>query len=236
MVDRLWAALVGVLVAGALAVGCVADPPDTVTSQTQRFGTVSALPEPELTGDMTVERALHQRRSGRDYASVDLSLATIGQLFWAGQGITDAEGHRTAPSAGARYPLELYAVTASEVLHYLPDGHRVERRSDTTTLTRLGDVAFGQRYVGTAPVVIVVVGVDARTEAEYGALAADFVEREAGHATQNMLLQATALDLAAVPVGGFDPTDVSRLLALPPGQDVLYLVPVGEPARPDTER
>lgn len=229
MVDRLRAALAGALAAGVLAVGCVADPPATITSQTERFGAATALPEPDLTGEMTLERALHERRSGRDYSSADLPLATIGQLFWAGQGITDAEGHRTAPSAGARYPLELYAVTANEVLHYLPDGHRVERRSDTTTLRRLGDVAFGQRYVGTAPVVIVVVGVDARTEAEYGALAADFVEREAGHATQNVLLQATALDLAAVPVGGFDPADVARLLALPPGQDVHYLVPVGEP-------
>lgn len=229
MVDRLRAALVGVLIAGALAAGCVADPPDTVTSQTQRFGTVSALPEPDLTGDMTLERALHERRSGRDYASADLPLATIGQLFWAGQGITDDEGHRTAPSAGARYPLELYAVTAGEVLHYLPDGHRVERRSDTAALAGLGDLAFGQGYVSTAPVVLVVVGIDARTEAEYGALAPDFVEREAGHATQNVLLQATALDLEAVPVGGFDPADVARLLALPPGQDVLYLVPVGEP-------
>jgi nitroreductase len=55
------------------------------------------------------------------------------------------------------------------------------------------------------------------------------VEREAGHAAQNMLLQATALGLAAVPVGGFDPAEVARLLALPAGHEVLYLIPVGEP-------
>ena len=80
-----------------------------------------------------------------------------------------------------------------------------------------------------APLVIVVAADPARTEQEYGAVADDLVNREAGHAAQNILLQATALGLAAVPVGGFDPTAVARLLALPPGQTVLYLLPIGEP-------
>jgi SagB-type dehydrogenase family enzyme len=225
--DRALAWVAAAVVAGILVLGCVADAPDSVTSQTQRFEGVAELPAPELDGSMSLEQALQERRSQREFASGELPLATIGQLFWAGQGITDGRGYRTAPSAGALYPLELYAVTATEVLHYLPDGHRVERRSDTGTLARLGEVAFGQEFVSRAPVVLIVAGVDARTEAEYGALGSDFVEREAGHATQNILLQATALDLAALPVGGFDPAEVARLLALPPGHEVIYLVPVG---------
>ena len=227
MPDRALAGLVVAVVASILVLGCVADAPDSVTSQTQRFDDVIELPPPDLTGQMTLERALLERRSRREFAPVELPLATIGQLLWAGQGITDDRGHRTAPSAGALYPLELYAVTATEVFHYVPDGHRVERRSDSTTLALLDEAAFGQDHVSTAPAVLVVVGVDDRTEAEYGALASDFVEREAGHASQNILLQATALDLAAVPVGGFDPATVAQLLALPPGHEVMYLVPVG---------
>jgi SagB-type dehydrogenase family enzyme len=117
----------------------------------------------------------------------------------------------------------------TDVSRYLPDGHRVESRSDIATRSALSDAIFGQEYVEAAPVVFAVIGVAARTEAKYGALAAGFVEREAGHAAQNMLLQATALGLAAVPVGAFDPAAVARLLALPPGHDVLYLIPVGEP-------
>jgi len=229
MSDRVLAGVAVAVVASFLVLGCVADAPDSVTSQTQRFGDITELAAPDVTGKLPLERVLLERRSGREFAPVDLPLATLGQLFWAGQGITDDQGHRTAPSAGARYPLELYAVTATEVLHYLPDGHRVERRPDSTTLARLGDAAFGQDYVSSAPVVLVVAGVDARTEAEYGALASDFVEREAGHASQNILLQATALDLAAAPVGGFDPTTIARLLAFPPGHEVMYLVPVGVP-------
>ncbi len=230
MPDRIVAGLACAVLAGTVALGCVAEAPDSITAETQRFDEITDLPAPDITGEMSLEQTLAERRSDREFAPVELTLDTIGQLFWAGQGITDERGYRTAPSAGALYPLELYAVTATAVLHYVPDGHRVESRSDTTSLARLGDIAFGQDWLSSAPVVFVVVGVDARTGAEYGELATAFVEREAGHATQNILLQATALELAGVPVGGFDAARTARLLALPPGHEVRYLVPVGEPA------
>lgn len=233
MPDRVVTGFACAALVGAVVLGCVAEAPDSITAETQRFDEITDLPAPDITGEISLEQTLVERRSGREFAPAELTPDIIGQLFWAGQGITDERGYRTAPSAGALYPLELYAVTATAVLHYVPDGHRVESRSDTATLARLGDVAFGQDHVSSAPVVLVVAGVDARTAAEYGELASDFVEREAGHATQNILLQATTLDLAAVPVGGFDPAGAARLLALPPGHEVLYLVPVGEPAGAD---
>jgi SagB-type dehydrogenase family enzyme len=231
MPDRVVAGIASALLAGVVALGCVAEAPESITAETQRFGQLTELPAPDLAGEISLEETLVERRSAREFAPAELTLGIIGQLFWAGQGITDELGHRTAPSAGALYPLELYAVTNTAVLHYVPEGHRVESRSDTTALARLGDLAFGQEYLSSAPVVLVVVGIDARTETQYGELAADFVEREAGHATQNILLQATALELAAVPVGGFDSARMTELLALPPGHDVLYLVPVGEPVQ-----
>lgn len=230
MADRPLARFAIAALAASLTFGCASEAPESVLDRTQRFDEVVELPAPDLTGQMPLEATLAQRRSDREFLPTELAMATIGQLFWAGQGITDDRGYRTAPSAGALYPLELYAVTASDISHYLPEGHRVERRSDPGALAGLADAAFDQDYVGTAPVVFVVIGVAARTAAEYGALADGFVEREAGHATQNMLLQATALGLAAVPVGGFDPADVAEQLALPAGHEVLYLVPVGEPA------
>ncbi|MGA7759500.1 MAG: SagB/ThcOx family dehydrogenase [Ilumatobacteraceae bacterium] len=217
-----------VIVATLLA-GCASEAPSEILQQTQRYPTVVELPVPDLNGTLSLEQALRERRSVREYATARLTLDEIGQLLWAGQGITDDDGHRTAPSAGARYPLELYAVTAAELMHYLPVGHRVEQRVDTTTLEALADAAFDQEFVGSAPLVVVIAADPARTQQEYGAMAGDLVNREAGHAAQNILLQAIALGLAAVPVGGFDPAAVERLLALPPGQAVLYLIPVGVP-------
>ncbi len=217
------------LVAGVLA-GCVSSAPPEVMDETQRFSETIELAPLDPLGSLSLEQALEERRSARDYADEEIPLSAIGQLFWAGQGITDSAGHRTAPSAGARYPIELYAISESTFMHYLPVGHRVEQRSDTTTLFDLSAAAFQQGFVSEAPVVLVITAVTARTEAEYGAVAHDLVNRESGHVAQNILLQATSLGLAAVPVGGFDPEEVERLLALAPGEDVLYLIPVGFPA------
>lgn len=83
-----------------------------------------ALPAPRTQGTFSLEEALARRRSIRAYTGVLLSLEDIAQLFWATQGITRSWGGRTAPSAGASYPLEVYAATAEGVYHYLPAGHR----------------------------------------------------------------------------------------------------------------
>jgi SagB-type dehydrogenase family enzyme len=226
-------ALSALVLVAVVTAGCVSSAPPEVMDETQRYSESFELAEPELSGFSSLEQTLEERRSTRDFTAEEVPLDTIGQLFWAGQGITDDVGHRTAPSAGARYPIELYAISASTFMHYLPEGHRVEQRTDTTTLSLLSAAAFQQGFVSDAPLVLVITAVPARTEAEYGAVAHDLVNREAGHVAQNILLQATSLGLAAVPVGGFDPAEVARLLALAPGEDVLYLLPVGYPAATD---
>ncbi len=217
------------VVLGLLAAGCAAAAPPEVTEPNQRYTESVELPEPNLTGPVSVEAALASRRSGRQFADRRLSPDVVGQLLWSGQGITDAQGRRTAPSAGALYPIELYGLTATDTFHYLPAAHELEQRSNDQTLSELGDASFDQQWITTAPLVIVVTGVVARTEAKYGGVAYDLMLRESGHVVQNILLQATALGLAAVPVGGFDPAVIERLMAFPPGEEPLYLIPVGYP-------
>lgn len=213
-----------------LAAGCAGRAPSWARSAAPRFTTEVTLPAPATTAGMPLDQALARRRSARSFLPDPLPTATLSQLLWAGQGITSADGKRTAPSAGALYPLELYVVTPQAVLHYLPSGHRAEVRASPDLRPRLQVAAFDQDTVGKAPDVIVVAGVPARTTGKYGARGNAYVEREAGHATQNILLEATALGLAAVPIGGLDPARASAVLALPPGQTVLYLIPVGRPS------
>ncbi len=217
-------------VLAALVAGCASSAPPKVLEQRQRFTETIELPPPRSQGPASIEEALAARRSVREYADEAVSLDEIGQLFWAGQGVTDNAGHRTAPSAGALYPIELYAISDTWLAHYLPSDHTMEQRNDATTLAALGDAAFNQQWISAAPVVFVITGVVSRTQAKYGGVGEELMIREAGHVAQNMLLQATALDLAAVPVGGFDPEPIGRALALRPGERVLYLVPVGKPA------
>lgn len=211
-----------------LAAGCASRAPSWARSQAVRYPTQFALPAP-TTAAMPLDQALAQRRSARSFSADALPLATLGQLLWAGQGTTSADGKRTAPSAGALYPLELYVATPSEVMHYLPAGHRVEVRGGHDARPELTTAAFGQDAVGGAPDIIVVAAAPDRTTRKYGARGTDYVEREAGHAAQNMLLEATALGLAAVPIGSVDPDRAASALALPPGQKVLYLIPIGRP-------
>jgi SagB-type dehydrogenase family enzyme len=218
--------LTGVAVA-VLAGGCAQQAPPWVRKANARYSKQVALPAPATGGPVSLEQALERRRSERSFRSDPLPIATIGQLLWAGQGITSTDGKRTAPSAGALYPLELYLVTATEVMHYLPRGHRAEVRAGPDLRPELQAAAFGQAPVGAAPDVIVVAAVPDRTRAKYGARAEAFVDREAGHATQNILLQAAAGGLAAVPIGSLDPSRAATALALPSDQTVLYLIPVG---------
>ena len=215
------------LAAAVLAGGCARQAPAWVRARSARYSRQVALPPPATTSTIPLEKAISQRRSQRAFRPGPLPIAAIGQLLWAGQGITSPDGKRAAPSAGALYPLELYVVTPTRVMHYLPAGHRAEIRPVPDLRPGLKAAAFGQPHVGAAPIVIVVAAAPGRTRRKYGAWAEAFVNREAGHAAQNILLQAAARGLAAVPVGSLNPSQAAATLALPPGQTVLYFIPVG---------
>lgn len=220
---------IGAVVTLLIVAGCAGNAPARLRDTSARFTTPFRLPAPDTRGNMPLDEAIGRRRSSRDFSPEPLPLALIGQLLWAGQGITSPEGKRTAPSAGALYPIELYVVTPHQVMHYLPAGHRVEVRTDVDHGRELADAAHGQSTVASAPAVIVVAAVPARTRAKYGARGDTFVALEAGHVTQNILLEATEHSVAAVPIGGVDPARVRQVLAIPPEDDVEYLVPVGYP-------
>src|SRR5262249_5664284 len=149
------------LAAAARATGCPSQAPSRVQTSPARFGSPVPLPSPATTDTISLEKAIG-KRSMRAFRPDPLPTATIGQLLWAGQGITSPDGKRAAPSAGALYPLELYVVTPKQVMHYLPDGHRAETRAESDLRPGLKDAAVGQATVGAAPAVIGVAAVPSR--------------------------------------------------------------------------
>lgn len=190
------------------------------------------LPPPCERSQISLEETLRRRRSIRAFDATPLTIDAIGQLLWAAQGITEkTAGLRTAPSAGALYPLEIYVVMELGVYHYLPHHHEMTRTRDADIRKELWRAALRQEPVREAPVVFVIAGVFARTTWKYGERGRRYVYMEAGHATQNLLLQATALGLGAVPLGAFHDEQVEKLMKLPANQRALYLVPVGRPHR-----
>jgi SagB-type dehydrogenase family enzyme len=189
-----------------------------------------ALPAPRVAGLVSLEEALAARRSTRVFSAELLTLDDLSQLLWSAQGITEAGGGgRAAPSAGGTYPLELYVVSPMGLHHYLPSGHSLEVLGEEDLRLALAQAALGQQYVADAPAVVVITAVFARTEERYGERAERYVHLEAGHAAQNILLQAVALDLGAVPIGAFRDEEVRVLLNLPADHVPLYLIPVGHP-------
>ena len=192
-----------------------------------------ALPRAETAGEMPVERALEQRRSVRDFARGGLSLEHVGQLLWAAQGITHRKGYRTAPSAGALYPLEVYLVVGKVdalspgVYRYSPKRHDLISVASGDRRRALAAAALGQDWVRRGSAVIVIAGVYERSSTKYGRRAQRYTHIEAGHVAQNVYLQAAALGLGTVLVGAFHDDDVQEALDLPAAHEPLGLMPVG---------
>lgn len=200
--------------------------------RTPEWTTAVTLPAPRLDDGAALEHALAERRSVREYARGALSLAQVAQLLWAAQGETQLDA-RTAPSAGALYPLELYLLAgevrdlAPGLYQYDPGKHRLLPAVSGDLRRGLSDAALAQECVAEAAAVFVFTVVEHRTTRKYGLRGVRYAHIEVGHAAQNLALQATALGLGTVTVGAFDDAAVTRLLQLPEGEAPLYLMPVG---------
>jgi SagB-type dehydrogenase family enzyme len=194
-----------------------------------------ALPAAQHDGDVALEAALAMRRSTRTLAARPLSLVDVAQLMWAGQGLNRAGGGRTAPSAGALYPLELHLVAGAVtdlppgLYRYRPARHDLAPDATGDLRVELARVARQQSWIADAAAVLVVAAVERRTAGKYGDRARRYVLLEAGHAAQNIALQAAALGLGCTPVGAFDDDRLHALLDLPREERPLCLLPVGHP-------
>lgn len=214
------------------------DPPDDNPGG-ENVTASSTIPLPLLTGEnpYPLERALTARRSVREFSDKPLTLDELARLLWAAQGVTSPDGLRTAPSAGATYPLEVFAVVERAsgvepgVYHYVPGRapgeHRLEKVRTGDVLSEVAAAAHGQDCVEAAAAAIVIAAIEQRTAARYGDRAERYVAIEAGHAAQNILLEAVALGLGGVPVGAFKDSLVQR--ALRTQGKPLYILSVGHP-------
>lgn len=192
------------------------------------------LPQTSFDGKMSVERALVLRRSVRNFADTTVSLNELSQLLWAANGLSKGN-YRTAPSAGATYPLYCYAVVGSVekiekgLYQYIVKNHALKRVLPYDLRSVLCQAALHQTFIQQAPVVIVITAVYEKTTGHYGQRGIRYVYMEAGHAGQNISLQAIALGLGCVMVGAFHDEMVKEVLSLDKREEPLYIIPVGRP-------
>ncbi len=207
---------------------------ENVNYLSKQVGDMIELPEIITDGSMSLEKAISLRRSVRTYRDAPLALSDLGQLLWSAQGITNERGFRTAPSAGATFPLEMYVVVnnveglTKGIYHYHPDDHTIEFVREEDVAEPLFRACLSQSMIIDGGAVLVFAAIYERTTARYGDRGERYVLNEIGHASQNVHLQAAALDLGTVVIGAYRDDEVEEILQLGEEVRVLYLMPAGK--------
>jgi SagB-type dehydrogenase family enzyme len=212
--------------------------------ETRPAGPVIALPAPRFEGTVSVEAALKNRRSIREYVDKPLTLAEVSQLLWAAYGITKTGdnmpaflrgGLRTAPSAGARYPLDLYLVAfnvtglPAGIYWYDSEKHQLMRVVEGDTRKSVSEAAFDQVMFKTAAAAIVYSAVYERSMVKYGQRGRDrYVCMDLGHSAENVYLQAYALKIGTVAVGAFTDLWLKKACGMTRPEEPLYIMPLGK--------
>jgi SagB-type dehydrogenase family enzyme len=198
-----------------------------------------SLPEPSHKGTVSVEETLKVRRTHRSFDSRNLTLEQLSQILWAAYGVTDKKGYgrarKTAPSAGALYPMDVYAVVgegsikdlAAGVYHFLPESHKIETVNNGDLRNAVARASLQQMWMARAPIMIVITGEYARCTVKYGQRGVIYTHIEAGCVGQNVFLQVEAMGLKAGIVGAFDNKKIIQVIGIPTDNDPLLIMPVG---------
>ena len=222
-----------------LIIGVIIAAAATLLAQEQRreefqVGTQIELPKPNLIGDMSVEQALSQRRSRRTMGTENLTLAQVSQILWAAQGITKDGFYRTAPSAGALYPVEIYLVSEKVddlpqgLYHYDPEKHTLEATKTGSMVEEVSNAALGQSALSQAAIHVIVTAEISRTAVKYGDRAEQYVAQETGAIAQNIYLQVESLGLSTVFIGAFHDDQVQEVLEIT--ESPFVIMPIGHRA------
>ena len=200
------------------------------------------LPSSKTDGDISVEKALANRRSHRHFQDREISTEQLSQILWAAYGVTKPKpgykslrgGLRTTPSAGALYPFEIYVAVGkvqeikSGLYKYVSEKHKIIRMMEKDVRNELCAAAFGQDMIKKAPVTVIYSAVFSRMTGKYGERGRiRYVCMDLGHSAQNIYLQVQALHLGTCAIGAFMDSEVSQVLQLPANEEPLYLMPVG---------
>ena len=194
------------------------------------------LRPPNTDGTVSVEWAIKQRRTIRSFSPETLNLNQLSQLLWSAQGITENSGFkRAAPSAGALYPMDVYAVVGRSsvegieagVYHFEPNGHALSLITKKDVRDSVAKASLSQMWMARAPLNIAITAEYSRISVKYKERGIRYAMIEAGHIAQNLFLQAEALGLKAAIVGAFHDNELIEILKIPRSHEPLLILPIG---------
>ncbi|MFP4458029.1 MAG: SagB/ThcOx family dehydrogenase [Candidatus Zixiibacteriota bacterium] len=193
---------------------------------------ITTLPDPSFDGEVSLEKALKQRRSRRNFEDKSMTIHQAGQLLWAAYGISlQSRQFHTAPSAGATFPSELYLIARdiegleAAIYHYKPKNHSLELIKKGDYSRQLQEIALNQKTIIEAQCNIIIAADFDRTMDHYSERGRQYVYQESGHIGQNIYLQAEAIGLGTVAIGAFDENKIKELIdsEFTP----IYIFPIG---------
>ncbi|UCC79779.1 MAG: SagB/ThcOx family dehydrogenase [Candidatus Zixiibacteriota bacterium] len=184
----------------------------------------------------SLESAIRNRRTIREITGKNIPAEYLELLVWSAFGMTlkdRGDKYRTAPSAGATYPIEIQ-VFVERVDGYQDGIYIYDTGSESLKMYKPGiflpevqKMSWDQEFVSLSNAVFITVYNPRKIERDYGNKSRDYALLECGHIAQNILLTATALNLGSVPVGAFSQRRLTGLLELNQGRTPLYMICVG---------
>ena len=197
------------------------------------------LPHFEPAQGMSLEQTLKLRKSVRDFQGKPISKGQLAYLLWASTGIQRVEGgyeFRTAPSAGALYPIETYLVVNNVkgldpgVYHYSIRAHQLEQLRPGNFGRQTAATALGQGMCATACVVFVWSAVFERCKWKYGQRAYRYIYLDAGHIAENLALAATSLNRGSCEIGALYDDHANAIIGVDGiDESVICMAAVGVP-------
>jgi SagB-type dehydrogenase family enzyme len=196
---------------------------------------IIALPKPGHSGT-TVEQAIISQDEEAHFAQFQVSLSELSNILWAAQGVLDNEsGQRASPSQSGLHPMTLYVVpnhvenASCGIYRYVPESNKLELVKEGSYTEDMKKAAYGMQNVADASLVIIQTELPKPVESRYGEEGAERLDyAEAGHISQNIILESGSLGLSAVPIGVFSSEFIDSALGIDGiNERAVYLTIVG---------
>ena len=193
------------------------------------------LPNVLQEATMGFAEVLRRRKSIRAFSNQPLSLDDLGFLLWASTGIQRVEqGYefRTAPSAGALYPIETYIAANniedvdSGIYHYNIKNHLLEEIKTGNFGDALAHAALGQQICATASAVFIWTAIFERSKWKYNQRAYRYIYLDAGHIAENLALAAASINCGSCQVGAFFDDEINSIVDIDGAEESTILLSV----------
>lgn len=195
------------------------------------------LPEPDLEGGPATAETIAGRRSTRAYSATPMTLAELSSVLFLTTGLSSdrwGNARRTAPSSGALYPVETYAVLHNVdglergLYHYALREHALEQVRGADLRAKVVEQGIGQEFLGECGAVLFLTQILQRMRPKYQDRSYRYGLLEAGHIGENAYLAATSMGLGACGIGAFMDDAINDMLGVDGVEEAaVYMLAVG---------